>query len=156
MKEPDYLGPPRPALILYLPHRPQGLDELIAAPDAQQLMENNSNHWRKIMTLLAKVASPQAEWRSFRDDALFAHTALCFAPRLEDAPGWHWIGGKENLQRFTIEDLNAKALKGAPEVALDIEKRVLLTPYPDYRQLSNATVAEIRTALERAGFYSGN
>ena len=155
MKEPDYLGPPRSALVLYLPHRPQGLDELIQAPDAQQLIENNSNHWRKIVTLLAKVASPHEEWRNFRDDALFAHAALCFAPRLADGPGWHWIGGKENLQRFNIEGLNAKPLRGAPEVALDYEKRVLLTPYPDYRQLSNATVAEIRQALYGAGFYTG-
>ena len=155
MKEPDFLGTPQPTLTLYLPHRPEGLAELIDAPDAGRLMENNSNHWRKIVTLLAKVASPQEDWRSFRDDALFAHTALCFTPHLEDVPGWHWIGGKDNLQRFNVEGLNAKRLRGAPEVALDAEKQVLLTPYPDYRQLSNATVAEIRKALGRSGFYAG-
>ncbi|WP_078083791.1 DUF6942 family protein [Microbulbifer mangrovi] len=155
MKEADYLGPIQPALTLYLPHRPAGLDELVATPDAGRLMENNSNHWRKIVTLLAKIASPQEEWRSFRDGELFESAALCFSPRLRNVRGWHWIGGKENLHRFSIEGLNAKPLIGAPEVALDVEKRLLLTPYPDYRQLSNATVAEIRKALDHTGFYSG-
>ncbi|WP_226704396.1 DUF6942 family protein [Microbulbifer elongatus] len=156
MKELDYLGSPQPSLILYLPHRPEGLGQLVKTPDAGLLMENNSNHWRKIVTLLAKVASPQQEWRGFRDNALFEHTALCFSARLREMPGWHWIGGKDNLQRFNIEGLNAKPLKEAPEVALDTEKHILLTPYPDYRQLSNATVDEIRKALGRVGFYTGN
>ena len=156
MKEPDYLGPPQPALILYLPHRPEILDQLVKTPDAGLLMKNNSNHWRKIVTLLAKVASPQLEWRSFRDNALFEHTAMCFSARLREIPAWHWIGGKDNLQRFTIEGLNAKPLTNAPEIALDAEKKILLTPYPDYRQLSNATVDEIRRALSRLGFYTGN
>ncbi|WP_406827596.1 DUF6942 family protein [Microbulbifer sp. ARAS458-1] len=154
LREADYLGPTNPVIALYLPHRPEGLDELVAAPDAGRLMENNSNHWRKIVTLLAKIASPQEEWRSFRDDELFERTALCFTPHLKRLPGWHWIGGKENLQRFSIEGLNAQPLRGAPEVALDVEKRILLTPYPDYRQLSNATVAEIRKALDHTGFYT--
>ena len=154
MKAPDYLGPPQPTLILYLPHRPEGLDELIDAPDAGRLMENNTNHWRKIVTLLAKIASPQEEWRSFRDKVLFEHTALCFSPRLREMPAWHWIGGKENLQRFKLEGLNTKPLADAPEIALDQEKRILLTPYPDYRQLSNTTVDRIRTALSEQGFYA--
>ncbi|WP_160153869.1 hypothetical protein [Microbulbifer sp. ALW1] len=156
MRHTNYLGSPEPSLILYLPHRPEGLDELINAPDAQRLMANNSNHWRKIVTLLAKVASPHEEWRSFRDDVLFEHTALCFSVRLQELDAWHWIGGKDNLQRFSIDGLNAKPLRAAPDVALDPEKQILLTPYPDYRQLSNATVTEIREALDRAGFYDEN
>ena len=156
MSNLNYLGTSAPSLVLYLPHRPEGLGQLVKAPDARRLMENNSNHWRKIVTLLAKVASPHEEWRSFRDNALFEHTALCFSPRLRELPTWHWIGGKDNVQRFNIEGLNAKPLRTAPEVALDPEKQILLTPYPDYRQLSNATVSEIRTALGRFGFYNGN
>ena len=156
MSNLNYLGTSSPSLVLYLPHRPEALDRLVMAPDVRLLLENNSNHWRKIVTLLAKVASPQKEWRNFRDDALFQHTALCFSPRLKETSAWHWIGGKDNLRRFDIKGLNAKPLSAAPAVAIDTEKQLLLTPYPDYRQLSNATVSEIRTALDRLGFYSGN
>ena len=155
MKDIDYLGAPRPRLILYLPHRPEGLDQLIYTPDAQLLIKNNSNHWRKIVTLLAKVASPQEDWRRFRDDELFEHTALCFRACLCDVPAWHWIGGKDNLQRFAIAGLNAKPLRESPDIALDTERQILLTPYPDYRQLSNATVDEIRKSLARLAFYRG-
>lgn len=155
MSNPDYLGSPTPSIVLYLPHRPNGLEQLTREPDAGLLMDRNSNHWRKIVTLLAKVASPDEEWRSFRDDALFQHTALCFAPRLMDVNAWHWIGGKDNLQRFNIDGLHPVPLRDSPAVAIDNEKQILLTPYPDYRQLNNATVSQIRTVLDGQGFYPG-
>ncbi|QKX18041.1 hypothetical protein [Microbulbifer sp. YPW1] len=156
MSNLDYLGTSAPSMVLYLPHRPNGLDRLVRTPDARLLMDGNSNHWRKIVTLLAKVACPDEDWRGFRDEALFQHTALCFAPRLIDGATWHWIGGKENLLRFGLEVSNAEALPDAPDVAIDIENRILLTPYPDYRQLSNATVSQIRTALTAAGFFTAD
>ncbi|MFV8783035.1 DUF6942 family protein [Microbulbifer sp. SA54] len=156
MPEKEYLGSPSPKLVLYLPHRPNGLEQLAKAPDSGELIRCNSNHWRKIVTLLAKVASPEEEWRAFRDDALFQHTALCFAPHLMNVSAWHWIGGKENLERFDIDGLNPVPLQEAPVVAIDAERQILLTPYPDYRQLNNATVGQIRAALNRRGFYSAN
>ncbi|WP_299593243.1 hypothetical protein [uncultured Microbulbifer sp.] len=150
----NYLGTDTPSLVLYLPHRPQGLDQLVNTPDAGLLMENNSNHWRKIVTLLAKVASPDEDWRRFRDGALFQHTALCFAEALVDRSTWHWIGGKENIQRFDLDGLNAPPLPEAPDIAIDCKKRILLTPYPDYRQISNTKVSQIRAALDKEGFYT--
>lgn len=154
MSQPTYLGTTQPQLILYLPHRPNNLEQLTSAPSAQNVITSNSNHWRKIVTLLAKVASPDAEgWRSFRDEVLFQHTALCFAADLVDSNAWHWIGGKENLKRFASLRLNAAPLKDCPEVCVDIAQRILLTPYPDYRQLSNAVVGHIRTMLVEQQFY---
>ncbi len=150
----DTLGCPEPRLALYLPHRPNGLSQLAAAPDSQRLIDANSNHWRKIVNLLAKVASPDAEgWRQFRDEALFRHTALCFTSILSDSACWHWIGGKDNLQRFGSLGQSAEPLPGCPSVRIDAEKRLLLTPYPDYRQLSNEVVSHIRTELGRYRFY---
>lgn len=150
----DYLGSPQPQMVLYLPHRPNGLDELRPGPGAQALMAANSNHWRKIVTLLAKLASPDAcEWRTFRDERLFRHTALCFAPAPVDSLAWHWIGGTNNLQRFQALNHNARPLADAPGVSVDAEKRLLLTPYPDYRQFSNRLVSQIRHLLHAEGFY---
>ena len=154
MLPPDSLGPSHPKLVLYLPHRPNGLEQFRDRPSAQALVAANSNHWRKIVTLLAKIAGPvAADWRTFKDNELFQHTALCFAPQIVDMPVWHWIGGKDNLQRFEFLPLQAQPLADAPEVLLDTGKRLLLTPYPDYRQLSNRLVGLIRTALGAEGFY---
>lgn len=154
MPQPDYLGARHPRLVLYLPHRPKGLARLVDDPTAQALTEANSNHWRKIMTLLAKVACPVAdEWRQFRDNALFRQTALCFAPALTDTSGWHWIGGQDNFRRFAALEHQARPLVDSPEIRLDPERRLLLTPYPDYRQLSNARVNQVRSALADCGFY---
>ena len=117
-------------------------------PDVGALVAANSNHWRKILNLLAKVACPVAEdWRRYRDQVLFQETALCFAPVLAQGPCWHWIGGKENLLRFTGLRHCARPLHGAAEIAVDPQRRLLLTPYPDYRQLSNARVEQVRRIL---------
>ncbi len=152
MHNADYLGATSPTLILYLPHRPNEMTLDVAA-----LLAANSNHWRKIVTLLAKVACPvESDWRHFRDEVLFRETALCFMPELVHAPCWHWIGGKENLSRFTSLQHNAQHLQAVPGVAIDPQKRLLLTPYPDYRQLSNALVERVRGSLEELRFYHRN
>lgn len=151
---PNFLGAAQPQLALYLPHRPNDLVQLVKNPSAQALTAANSNHWRKIVTLLAKIASPEADdWRRYRDETLFRQTALCFAPRLSDTATWHWIGGRDNLLRFNDLHHHAQPLANCPEVLIDPDKRLLLTPYPDYRQLSNALVRQIRAALDRLGFY---
>ncbi|MGP4844042.1 DUF6942 family protein [Marinobacter sp. 1Y8] len=156
MFQSDYLGTADPRLVLYLPHRPNSLAEIANAPCAKALIAANSNHWRKIINLLAKITSPVADnWRDFRDEALFRQTALCFRPELSTTGGWHWIGGKDNLQRFGTLHSNAQRLTRCAEVSIDTEKRLLLTPYPDYRQLSNKVVSQIREALDIQGFYSG-
>lgn len=154
MPQADYLGSARPRLILYLPHRPNELEQLIIAPNTQALIEANSNHWRKIVNLLAKIACPVADdWRKFRDETLFQHIALCFTPRQVAADSWHWVGGKDNLERFTDLNHGARTLADCDDVAIDPEKRLLLTPYPDYRQLSNVLVSKIRRELGSQGFY---
>ncbi|MCK0153077.1 hypothetical protein MWU49_05135 [Alcanivorax sp. S6407] len=155
MSAPDYLGSPSARLVLYLPHLPEGLESFCHAPSAQAIVEANSNHWRKIINLLAKVASPvEQDWRGFRDGPLFERTALCFVPELQAGEEWHWIAGQANLLRFSSLELDACPALEDPEVALDEGRRVLITPYPDYRQISNARVARIRALLERAGFYA--
>ncbi|BES70112.1 hypothetical protein RE428_11300 [Marinobacter nanhaiticus D15-8W] len=154
MPKDSRLGPDFPRVTLYLPHRPRGLIQLIENPNAHALLSLNSNHWRKIVTLLAKIASPVADgWRQFRDQDLFRDTALGFSPELDEGSHWHWIGGKENLQRFGHLHHDAQPLVDQSEVLIDPDKRLLLTPYPDYRQLSNTMVDRIRVALESKGFY---
>ncbi|TCK08782.1 DUF6942 family protein [Marinobacterium mangrovicola] len=148
------LGTPAPRLSVYIPHEPASIDACIADTRITTLLAQNSNHWRKIVNLAAKVASPDDDWRSFRDAYFFNQVALVFAPELEQTDGWHWIGGKENQTRFGMTNLSASPLPGTDDLFVIPEQKLLLTPYPDYRQLSNQKVAMIREALETLGFYS--
>jgi hypothetical protein len=50
---------------------------------------------------------------------------------------------------------HARPLHGAAEIAVDPQRRLLLTPYPDYRQLSNARVEQVRRVLREHHFYPG-
>jgi len=153
MPHPDCLGSKHPTIVLYLPHRPIGLEQIAAEPSAPKIEALNSNHWRKILTLLAKIAGPNGEeWREFKKQNLFQQTALCFTPNLVETVTWHWIGGKDNLERFKTLQHQAQPLTGSPDVLLDPKLRLLLTPYPDYRQLNNQTVDRIRSALDHHGF----
>lgn len=155
MSAPDFLGSPAARLVLYLPHRPEGLENFCHAPSAQAIVAANSNHWRKIINLLAKVASPVEDvWRVFRDHDLFAHTALCFSPFLQPGACWHWIAGQANLARFGALAGQPEALAGDGDIAVDGKRRLLLSPYPDYRQLSNARVSRMRSVLAQSGFYA--
>ena len=150
------IGRATPRLVLYLPHRPKAFVELTQTPCVETLLSNNSNHWRKIITILAKVCGPDCDdWRSFRDKVLFDDSALSSASNLHAnlKSTWHWVGGKENLQRFTGLEHSALPLKDCKQVSIDPAKRLLLTPYPDYRQLNNSTISAIRTTLSSYGFY---
>ncbi|WP_432695470.1 DUF6942 family protein [Marinobacterium sp. YM272] len=149
------LGPKEPRLTLYIPHRPAGLGTFAQPPKVADLLTQNSNHWRKIITLAAKVAAPDADWQHFRDQHFFDQVALVFSSELEQTPGWHWIGGKENQARFGLQTANLPPLPKAEDLFIDPARRLLLTPYPDYRQLSNRKVALIRQGLLQRGFYPG-
>ncbi|WGL17332.1 hypothetical protein PVT68_03310 [Microbulbifer bruguierae] len=150
----ERIGSDNPKLVLYLPHKPQAYAQLQKDADAGVLLEQNSNHWRKIVTLLAKIASPvETDWRHFRDTALFAETAICFTPELIGGTSWHWIGGKDNLHRFEHLVHRARPFADCDTVLIDPETCLLITPYPDYRQLTNAMVGAIRSELSRLSFY---
>lgn len=151
---PQRLGNSNPRLTVYIPHEPAGLDACVADPCVSSLLAHNSNHWRKIVTLAAKVAAPDDDWRDFRDRHFFDQVALVFAPAIEQTSGWHWIGGKENQNRLGLANISATPLPGTDDLFVIPEHKLLLTPYPDYRQLSNEKVVRIRHALQELEFYA--
>lgn len=148
------LGTTDPRLTIYIPHLPAGMEQLIEHTSVTALLACNSNHWRKIITLGAKVAAPDPEWQQFRDLHFFKQVALVFSPTLENSPGWHWIGGKDNQSRFGLNSEECLQPTHASDLFIDPVRRLLLTPYPDYRQLSNLKVGLIREALQQHGFYA--
>lgn len=148
----DTLGSTLPRLVLYLPHLPQGIEQYRQMPTAERLIAHNSNHWRKIVTIAAKIAAPDADWRGFRDKHFFDRIALCFTPVLLPNDAWHWIGGKANQARFDDLPSTVTPLAGSDDLFIDTEHKLLLTPYPDYRQFSDRKIGLVRQALAQAGF----
>ncbi|WP_104003068.1 DUF6942 family protein [Marinobacterium lutimaris] len=147
------LGSANPRLCVYIPHLPEALEACAASGDVATLLAHNSNHWRKIVTLSAKIASPDDDWRTFRDQQFFRQVALVFSASIEVGACWHWIGGKDNQARFGLDSADWAPLAGTDDLFIDAERKLLLTPYPDYRQLSNQKVELIRQALQQLGFY---
>ena len=73
------LGNPKAALRLYLPTPPLLENGWCGYDDA---VRQNGNHWRKILIILSKIASPTDDWRHHRDNNLFSAEAIDFGDRL--------------------------------------------------------------------------
>lgn len=140
-----YLGSPTPALVVYLA-RPPELPESETDVDIARLVALNGNHWRKIFTLLAKLSSPDEEWRRYRDCALLhKHEALCFGDRLLPLDVKHLVAGKANWARLGLDTADFEALD--PHRLLWRRGDLYLTPYFDYRQFPNTLVEILKASL---------
>lgn len=121
------------------------------------IVKHTSNHWRKVFNVYAKLlfdwyqldnkCLPES-WQAYRDLELFqshSHEALVFSQ----------FGLNKNIQTIHIiaGKTYAAILDLPPLVWLDsyfaINKhyRLIVAPYPDYRQLSNERIAQLITLM---------
>ena len=151
------MGAASASLTLYLPNPPTeippGMD--LALPDIAQFTDLNGNHWRKIFTILAKLASPDDNWREYRDQQLLQHAEqISFADELAEREGWHLVAGKASWQRLGFADEAGVPHQMHPvdeEGRVFIKDQVVLVPYPDYRQFPNQLIAQLRERLHSLG-----
>lgn len=138
-----------PTCILYLPTPPQW--EADAAVDIPALIETNGNHWRKILTIFAKLQCPDEHWREYRDHKLLKTAELIsFEDRLKSNPkAFHLIAGKASWARLGYQPEAFEALD--EHQRLYRKGSVFLTPYPDYRQFPNALIEQLKTLMIRTG-----
>jgi len=147
------MGASSAKLTLYLPNPPTeippGMD--LSPPDISLLTDLNGNHWRKIFTILAKLASPDENWREYRDQHLLQHTEqISFSDTLEERGGWHLVAGKASWQRLGFSDELDRPQNMQPldeHGRIYIRDRIVLTPYPDYRQFPNLLIDQLRLRL---------
>ncbi len=143
------LGAQTPRLVLYLPNPPQMPAQAAhwTAPDVAQLISQNGNHWRKILTILAKLCSTQLHWRDYRDQQLLQQSeAISFGSQLHPGVEWHLVAGKTSWQRLGLapEDFDSLDTEGRVRV----RGNILLIPYPDYRQFPNRTLEQVREWMQ--------
>ena len=148
------IGATSPRVLLYLPNHPvttQDFNPL--SPNIPQLIEDNGNHWRKILTILAKLSCHQSDWKRYRDEQLLQRDecicfddTLCFNNELSLGTGlaqspdeqWHLVAGKASWQRLGLDVTEFTALDEQCKVFY--RDRIILIPYPDYRQMPNALI----------------
>lgn len=168
-----HIGPATASYAFYLPNPPLmpeywhwEQDNAIA-----ELIALNGNHWRKIFTIMAKICAPNEDWRNYRDNLLLKkHQMLLIgASALSPHANIHIVCGQAaatalgiaadskintNEQRTTelqlMQDSQAKLqdVTAISQAQSPNSNCVLLTPYLDYRQYSNALIALTRSHIQ--------
>ena len=155
------LGSPKSNINFYIANHPPiddypVMDELrgLATGELAHIVKHTSNHWRKAFNVYAKLLFDwyqlQARkklpdtWQSYRDLELFqshSQEALLFsAPQLDkDSSNIHIIAGKTYATYLNLPPL----VWLDSHFAINKELRLIVAPYPDYRQLSNERIARL-------------
>jgi len=153
MCDSSILGCPSAKFCFYLPTPPvmpqnwhHGDLDAVA-----QLIELNGNHWRKILTIIAKITAPD-DWKHYRDSQLLKRDEqiLIGSPHFSSVAEWHFIVGGVS-QKLLEPEMREKQF-----IPLDSEKklhfdgeRILKVPYLDYRQYPNILIEVTREQLNQ-------
>lgn len=159
-------GDEKAQFCVYLANRPamaeyQQLDSVMAlAPgDIDRIYRHCGNGWRKIFNVYAKLlfaldkhqfsyAQHANSWQEFRDNKLLqkhSNTALLFSPpqfdiALQPQNSIHIIAGRTYAKQLLAEGLQTELHWLNDEFAIDPNRKLLVTPFFDYRQLNNEKI----------------
>lgn len=126
----------------------------LALGELAYIVEHTSNHWRKVFNVYAKLLfdwhtrhqrkNLPDTWQSYRDWELFqpdSQEALLFSPPQfgSNQLAIHIIAGKTYAATLNLPPL----VWFDAYFALNKEYRIIVAPYPDYRQLSNERIARL-------------
>ena len=138
----EYLGNIcQASTLLYLPTPP--IVDPQSPCDYNRLCELNGNHWRKILIILAKLQSPDNNWRNYRDNKLLQQQeAISFRDCLEPDKALHIIAGRASWDRLGLDHTGFMPLEDSNRLLL--RDNILLAPYPDYRQFPNHLIEMAR------------
>jgi len=134
---------------VFLLPTPPKLDENTLSTDhsVDQLIELNGNHWRKILTIMAKLTSANPDqWREHREATLFDEVGITFSAKelkpIADKANTVFIVGLKLRQEWPV-------LEGSVQVGQDcwVKPPYVWCPYLDYRQFPNALISELRQSL---------
>ena len=127
----------------------------------QQIASHCGNGWRKVFNVYAKLVFALApanqlalhgcsRWQDWRDQWLLqphSQTSLLFSPpslNSADSSVLHIIAGRQHARALLSQDLLPATLEWLDdEFAIDTAKRLIVCPYLDYRQLSDAKIARV-------------
>lgn len=124
----------------------------LAPSEIAHIVANTSNHWRKAFNVCAKLvfdwhhqnghSGLPVSWQAYRDEWLFQNgkgATLLFSPPDFSANCWHIIFGKTYATSLALPGLiwHDSWFASLPGQSL------IVSPYPDYRQLSNERIRRL-------------
>jgi hypothetical protein len=155
------LGSRNSSINFYIANRPPidaypAMNELrgLAVGELAHIVRHTNNHWRKAFNVYAKLLFDWHQlrdhqnlpdtWQSYRDLELFqpySQEALLFSPPKFNSGnnGFHIIAGKTYAACLNLPPLAWLD----SYFAINKEFRLIVAPYPDYRQLSNERIARL-------------
>tara|TARA_R110000850_G_scaffold32099_18_gene88071 strand:- start:236 stop:763 length:528 start_codon:yes stop_codon:yes gene_type:complete len=127
----------------------------LAPGELTHIVANSSNHWRKLFSVYAKFlyqldAQPgwPTRWQDYRDQYLLqagSGVALLFSEPDTNHKAVHIIAGKTYAAELGLKGLTWLD----SHFAISPERRLLVSPYLDYRQLSNEKIAMLTALIHR-------
>lgn len=117
---------------------------------AQSLIELNGNHWRKILTIMAKIMVSDQDWRQYRDIQLLKHeeSITIAAQSLLSESKVHIICGQESAHRLQLNIDEFISISAQSNSLLKHPRQpIYLCPYLDYRQFPNKQINLLRQEL---------
>lgn len=166
MKFMTGLGATKATIKVYIENPPplpyyQQLTSLVPMKNGEikSIADLTGNHWRKIFNVYAKLCHQIApdlatSWQTFRDNQLLqgnSQQALIFT-----APIFSDIDPENNSKNINIIMGRTYAAKTgiaehcywlSPEFAINETKRIIISPYFDYRQLSNIKLVQLAALI---------
>ncbi len=155
------LGANNAPIKIYIANRPQlddypQLSELrgLVVGEITHIAKNTSNHWRKVFNVYAKFLFDwhlrqsrkdlPNTWQEYREQELFqTHSleALLFSkPNFESTlKSFHLIAGKTYAANLNLPPL----VWLDSHFAINETHKLIVTPYADYRQLSNERISHL-------------
>ncbi|WP_394393339.1 DUF6942 family protein [Shewanella woodyi] len=151
------LGAHNPTYCFYLPTPPVFPKEWSLAQDdaISVLIEHNGNHWRKILTIMAKICAPNEDWKHYRDTHLLKHNEIILIgadtllqTNIPQQKLWHFLVGAVVSQQLSMETQDVSFIDvNHNSKLLYNNQSLLITPYLDYRQFPNQLIAETRALI---------
>ncbi|TBR42451.1 hypothetical protein CBF23_006995 [Marinomonas agarivorans] len=142
-------------IVFILPTPPKGhyaIDAMghVMQVDTQSIIEQDGNHWRKVLTIMAKLCAPiRDNWRVYRDHELLQQDEriefeipTVFLPSIQ-----YFICGGEMQKKLNQERLSPVYVNGKQTVAQC--GQIIFCPYLDYRQYPNADIELTRLAIAK-------
>ncbi|MCK8047337.1 hypothetical protein MSG37_20855 [Shewanella sp. 1CM18E] len=114
------------------------------------LITANGNHWRKILTIMAKLSVKDNNWKHYRDTQLLKQDECIVIQATELTPNaqQHFICGQQSAQSLTFDTSDFTTLCGSEDyVSVNNKLSIYLCPYLDYRQFPNKHIDNLRLKM---------
>ncbi len=167
------LGAKSGLLAFYIEHAPplppyQDCQQVLplALGEVAHIGAQCGNGWRKIFNVFAKTLAAGAfldhqitnyeRWQDYRDNQLLQSTsqeALLFSPPdlAANRYQWHVIAGRTYAKKLLRDHVFTNNLVWLDsEFAVDYERRLIVSPFLDYRQLSNIKINKLVNIIKQA------